>query len=122
LRELLNFEKALNNAWSIQVKELFLQALKLKKNLSQEDYVNPLPELSTLNRELDVLLEVDASSFHPKLQVLIKRLIKHRERIFLFLTHPDNSGGQQRFGTVDSKCESQNQSFRSVRQQRGQGG
>jgi transposase len=89
LRELLNFEKALNNSWSIQIKELFFRALKTKKNLSEDDYENPPPEIATLNRELDELLEVDSTSFHPKLQALIKRLIKHWESIFLFLTHPD---------------------------------
>jgi transposase len=41
LRELLNFEKALNDSWSIQVKELFYRALKLKKNLTGDDYKNP---------------------------------------------------------------------------------
>lgn len=92
LRELLNFEKALNNEWSIQMKELFYRALKLKKNLIGNDYKNPPPDVFTLNEELDELLKVDTTSFHPKVQALVKRLIKHRNSILLFLTHPDIPG------------------------------
>ena len=89
LRELLNFEKALNNSWSIQMKELFHRALKLKKTLTAEDYNHPPPETVTLNNELDELLKVDTTKFHPKLQALVKRLVKNRESILRFLTHPD---------------------------------
>jgi transposase len=89
LRELLNFEKALNDSWSIRAKELFYRALKVKKNLSEDDYINPPPAIATLNKELDDLLTVDTTGFHPKVQALVKRLVKHRDCIFLFLTHPD---------------------------------
>ena len=109
LRELLNFEKALNSSWSIRMKALFFRALKLKKNLSEDDYKNPPPEIAALNRELDELLEVDTVSFHPKLQALIKRLIKHRESIFLFLTHPnipaDNNASERSIRNVKVKTK-----------------
>jgi hypothetical protein len=71
------------------MKELFYRALKLKKNLTGDDYKKPPPEIAVLNKELDELLKVNATSFNPKLQALVKRLVKHRESIFLFLTHPD---------------------------------
>jgi transposase len=107
LRELLNFEKALDNAWCIRMNELFHQALALKKSLTPEDYNHPPPEILTLNKELDGLLKVDTSVFHPKLQALVKRLVKQRESVFRFLTRPgtpaDNNASERAIQNVKVK-------------------
>ncbi|GHT31012.1 hypothetical protein AGMMS49574_12030 [Bacteroidia bacterium] len=71
------------------MKELFYRALEVKRNLRTEDYLMPSVEVTTLHRELDALLAVDSSAFHPKEQAFIQRLIKHKEGILAFLTHPE---------------------------------
>ncbi|MDR1865369.1 MAG: transposase [Bacteroidales bacterium] len=117
LRELLNFEKALDNAWCIRMNELLHRALALKKSLTPEDYNHPPEEILTLNKELDGLLKVDTSVFHPKLQALVKRLVKQRESVFRFLTHPDippdNNASERAIRNVKVKTKVSGQ-FRNV--------
>jgi transposase len=89
LRELTNFSENLKSRWSAQMKELFKSAIELKNKMTQEHYLNPPAEATKLNTELLELLQVDYSKFHDKEQAFIKRLNKHRQSIFTFLTHPD---------------------------------
>ena len=71
------------------MKGLFMRALELKNKLTPCDYIQPPEEVTNLGTELDKLLKTDSSKFHTKEQAFIKRLIKHRQSIFTFLTHPD---------------------------------
>ena len=89
LRELTNFVENLNSEWSAKMKELFMRAIELKKKMTEDDYQNPPEERACLNTKLDELLTVDYSKFHSKEQAFVQRLIKHRQSIFTFLTHPD---------------------------------
>lgn len=89
LRELTNFARNLNSQWSAQMKQLFLKAIELKKNMTTDDYLTLSSEVVELNEELDKLLKVDFTKFHIKEQALFKRLLKHRQSIFTFLTNPD---------------------------------
>jgi hypothetical protein len=89
LRELTNFVENLKSEWSAKMKELFLRAIDLKKRMTEAHYLNPPEEVIKLSEELDVLLKTDYYEFHDKEQAFIKRLNKHRQSIFTFLTHPD---------------------------------
>ena len=89
LRELTNFVENLKSEWSSRMKELFMCAIELKRKMTDDHYLNPPEEVTKLNTELDKLLQTDYSKFHCKEQAFIKRLIKHRQSIFTFLTHPD---------------------------------
>jgi len=89
LRELTNFVENLKSEWSAQMKELFMCAIDLKRKMTDDHYLHPPEEVTKLNTELDKLLQTDYSKFHCKEQAFIKRLIKHRQSIFTFLTHPD---------------------------------
>jgi transposase-like protein len=89
LRELLNFEKSLQDDWSVKMKELLYRAITLKRTMLAEDYQNPPEEVAILNRELDELLAVDISGFHQKEQAFINRLKKLRQSIFTFLLYPN---------------------------------
>jgi len=89
LRELTNFVENLNSEWSAKMKKLFMRAIERKKNMTKNDYLNPPEEVINLNMELDELLKIDYSKFHSKEQAFVQRLIKHRQSIFTFLTHPD---------------------------------
>jgi transposase len=109
LRELLNFEKALKNEWCIRLKDLFHRAIEIKKALTAQDYRQPPKEVRAINDELDELLKVDISGFHTKLQALVTRLIKNRESILTFLTHPDvpydNNGSERAIRMVKVKTK-----------------
>jgi hypothetical protein len=89
LRELTNFVENLKSQWSAQMKTLLQRSIELKNKMTENDYLNPLAEVTKLNEELDELLKIDYSKFHSKEQAFIKRLNKHRQSIFTFLTHPD---------------------------------
>ncbi|MDR1203173.1 MAG: transposase [Tannerellaceae bacterium] len=109
LRELLNFEKSLHDSWSVRMKELLYRAIALKHTVLAEDYQNPSEEVVKLHEELDVLLSVDASGFHRKEQAFIKRLQKHRQRIFTFLLYPnvppDNNDSERAIRNVKVKTK-----------------
>ena len=69
------------------MKELFLPAIELKKQMVENDYLNPPTEISVLNEKSDELLAVDFSGFHRREQAFIKSLNKHRQSLFPFLSY-----------------------------------
>lgn len=109
LRELLNFEKSLQDTWSVKMKELIYRAIALKRIMTAEGYLNPPEEVAKLNKELDELLAVDISAFHQKQQAFINRLKKHRQSIFTFLIYPnvppDNNGSERAIRNVKVKTK-----------------
>jgi transposase len=109
LRELTNFAEKINRQWSTQMKELFKRAIEFKKTMTQEDYLHPPAEVVSFNAQLDTLLETDCSKFHSKECSFIKRLIKHRQSIFTFLTHPyvppDNNASERSIRNVKVKMK-----------------
>jgi transposase len=109
LRELLRFEKHLRSKWSIKMKEVLCQALELKRQMTDDHYLNPPEQVARINNRLDELLAVNFSRFHQKEQALIKRLIKHRASILLFLAHkdvpPDNNATERAIRNVKVKTK-----------------
>jgi transposase len=109
LRELTNFAENLGSEWSAQMKGLFMRAIEQKRQMTENDYLNPPEEIANLGIELDELLKTDYSKFHSKEQAFIKRLIKHRESIFTFLTHPnvppDNNASERAIRNVKVKTK-----------------
>jgi transposase len=109
LRELTNFAENLKSEWSAQMKELFLSAIELKKKMTENHYLRPPPQVAAMNKKLDELLQADFSKFHKKEQALIKRLNKHRQSIFTFLTRlkvpPDNNASERAIRNVKVKTK-----------------
>jgi transposase len=109
LRELLNFEKSLQDIWSVKMQDLLRRAIILKRTMLAEDYRNPPEEVAKLNKELDELLDVDMSGFHKKEQAFINRLRKLRQSIFTFLRYPnvppDNNGSERSIRNVKVKTK-----------------
>jgi transposase len=109
LRELLNFEKSLCSEWSVKMKELLYRAWDLKRKMTGDDYRSPPVQIALLNTQLDELLAVDDSKFHKKEQAFIKRLNKHRQSIFTFLTYlevpPDNNASERAIRNVKVKTK-----------------
>jgi len=87
MRELKNFENALNCTWSPKLKQLFKDAVSYGKQMTADGYSGANPKVGEFEKQLDQLLEVDPSDKHQKLKAFIKRLIKNRDSIFTFLHH-----------------------------------
>jgi len=109
LRELLRFEKHLRSKWSIKMKALLCQALELKEQMTDDDYLNPPTKVIEINNRLDELLAVDFSKFNQKEQALVKRLIKNRDSILTFLAYknvpPDNNGSERAIRNIKVKTK-----------------
>lgn len=99
LRELTNFETALSCEWSIRMKQLLKDSLRLKDQLTPIDYHPPRKEIIRLEDRLDELLATDYSDKHKKVQAFHKRLQKYHRSIFTFLYHPkvppDNNASER---------------------------
>lgn len=107
LRELKNFEETFKCEWSIKVKELLQKAIKLKNQMTSDDYLKPPILISEIENELDELLKIDSNTFHKKQQAFIKRLTKNRQSIFVFLEYEfvpfDNNGSERAIRNVKVK-------------------
>jgi len=107
LRELTNFEQALNCKWSIELKLLFKKAIELKQKLQTIDYLHPPLLIKELDDEFKKLLEVDVNNFHKKPKAFVKRLIKNQESVFTFLNYAqvpyDNNGSERAIRNVKVK-------------------
>lgn len=118
LRELHNFEDALSCNWSRTMKQILLDALALKKQLTPQDYLLPPPTVIQVEERLTHLLQHDHSNSHKKIKAFAKRLIKNRNSILTFLHHPkvppDNNGSEQAIRNVKVKTKISGQ-FRSER-------
>ena len=99
LRELKNFQQALDCQWSAEVQTLLMEAIKLKKNLHPADYLYPNAAIQNIEKQMDLLLKADCSTKHKKVQAFVKRLIKYRQYIFSFLYYPkvppDNNASER---------------------------
>jgi transposase len=109
LRELTNFVENLQSQWSGRMKKLFLRAIELKNKMTPNDYINPSEEIIACYAELDELLKVDFSEFHHKEKAFIKRMIKHQQSIFTFLSQPevppDNNASERAIRNVKVKTK-----------------
>ena len=99
LRELNNFIDAFGCQWSVDMKQLFKEALEQKKKMMPADYLYPNEKVKAIENKLDELLKVDLATKHKKLQAFIKRLLKNRSYILNFLYYekvpPDNNTSEQ---------------------------
>jgi len=118
LRELNNFEEALYCTWSKKMKQLLLDAIALKKQLTINDYNEPPPSVTELQTQLESLLAVDYSTYHKKIKAFIKRLVKNKQSILTFLYYEnvpaDNNGSERAIRNIKVKAKVSGQ-FRSKR-------
>jgi len=77
--------------WVTHLKDLFKQAIEWKNNPSSE-----MPDFKT---ELDKLLEAPPNQSFSQIKPFVKRLIKHKESVFVFLNQndvpADNNGSER---------------------------
>ena len=119
MRELTNFVEALDCKWSMKMKALFSDAIRVKQQLTITDYKQPCQEVAILQKRLDTLLkEHEEASPNKKVQAFIKRLEKHEKSILTFLYHhhvpPDNNASERAIRNVKVKTKVSGQ-YRSER-------
>ena len=113
LRELNNFIDVFKCPWSVQIKELFQQAIKLESQMSPEDYRSPSEKVIVIQQQLDQLLSVDTINKPKKVRAFIKRLNKNQHSILPFLYYPkvppDNNGSERAIRNAKVKMKVSNQ-------------
>lgn len=107
LRELTNFEDALQCTWSCELKLLLKKAIVLKQGLQNHDYLHPPPGVIALELQFEKMLEVDVIHFHAKPKAYVKRLRKNKKSVFTFLHYQDvpydNNGSERAIRNVKVK-------------------
>ena len=113
LREINNFIDVFKCPWSVQIKQLFKEAIELESQMSTEDYWSPSEKVMRINQQLELLLKVDTTNKPKKVRAFIRRLNKNQNSILPFLYYPkvppDNNGSERaiRNAKVKMKVSSQ---------------
>jgi transposase len=88
----------------MSIKELLYQAIELKRNLSQIQYLNPILQRDKIIERLSVLLLTPVPKKRKDLCAFHNRIHKYREFIFTFLFHeevpPDNNASKRAIRNV----------------------
>ena len=99
LRELKNFETALQCHWSKTTSQILKDAIQVKRNLKLSDYQINNIEVQQIENRIDDVLSADLSHSHKKIQALMKRLKKNRNHLLTFLYRPkvppDNNSSER---------------------------
>ena len=74
LRELVFFEERCGSQWTIYFKELLYEVIKLKRNLTSIQYLNPIFQRNLIMEQLSVLLLTSGSENRKDLYALCKRI------------------------------------------------
>jgi transposase len=92
-------DKLYCDTWTKDFKNLILDALKLKKELSPSDYLQPLETRMLLENRLNKLLSQSINNKYEKLITFKNRIVNYREYLFQFLYHcqvpADNNGSER---------------------------
>jgi transposase len=117
LRELNNFEDALQCQWSTQLKQLLQNAIDLKSKLTPSEYINTPQQVLNIQEQLKTLLQKSTEGLHPKLKAFINRLQKQQQSLLTFLYHqqvpPDNNGSERAIRNIKVKTKVSTQ-FRTL--------
>lgn len=117
LRELTNFIDALGCAWAVQMKQLLKDAIELKSQLCDEDYLQPNEKVMRIQSRMDELLNTELADKHKKVRAFIKRLNKNHDAILTFIYHPkvppDNNASERTIRNAKIKMKVSSQ-FRAL--------
>ena len=93
--------------WAARMKALIMQALRLKKDLANNEYYGESKERKKLETQLNELLHLTLGPEHSKAKTLQKNLLKHQQYILYFLYHPkvppDNNGSERAIRNIKVK-------------------
>lgn len=109
LRDLQYIIELYNNKcdWAVQMIDLIIRALSLKKALTMPDYYRPNKKRNGLEKELVTLLQTNINEAHSKAKTMQKNLWKHQQHILTFLWYedvpPDNNGSERAIRNIKVK-------------------
>jgi transposase-like protein len=108
LREVQFISELYNDCgWAVEMKALIIQALRLKKDLTNNEYFGQSQERNKLEVQLNELLHLTLDQQHSKAKTLQKSLRKHQQYILYFLHHPkvppDNNGSERAIRNIKVK-------------------
>ena len=93
------------NQWLENLRNLFLQAIGLKKEMTEKDYANS-PARDKILKSFDKLLKHSPPK-KSKFYAFYKRIRKHKESVFSFLFNqyvpPDNNGSERSIRNIKIK-------------------
>lgn len=99
LRELNYFIEKYKDPWSADMKTLLLDALELKKTMTDPLISETITVRKILDRRLDKLMLKKIPENQKELKVFQKRLIRYKNYLFVFLDRidvpPDNNGSER---------------------------
>ena len=105
LRELNYFIQLYDDSWSKALRQLLLNAIKLKYEI--EGKQQEIPEKNNLSQRLDQLLEFELEKQPPKVRPFHKRILKNRKYLLNFLYHKklpaDNNASERAIRNVKVK-------------------
>jgi transposase len=117
LRELNNFEDALQCTWSTTLKQLLQQSIELKKQLTTADYNTKPIAVIALSNKIYQHLQTPVTITHNKLNAFVERLQKHQNSLLAFLDYedvpPDNNGSERAIRNIKVKTKVSTQ-FRTI--------
>jgi transposase len=88
IRELIFLEELYKLVWPVRFRVMLLEAERLKKRMTANDYLVPLHGRSLLEKELAALLSEKIDPQHKQLVTFQKRLIRYKDHLFTFLYDP----------------------------------
>jgi len=107
LRELNAFIEVSNEEWPVRLKQLFLKAINLKRNLSPPQYSQNIKVRDEILHEFDKLLSTPLKTNLRKIIAFHKRLVKWKNSVFTFLFFHevpfDNNGSERAIRNIKVK-------------------
>ena len=104
---MLFFEERYQSQWAINLKELLLEALELKRNLTPNQYRNPILQRDKIVERLSDLLLISVPKNRKDFCAFHKRIHKYKEYVFTFLFHqevpPENNASERAIRNVKVK-------------------
>lgn len=105
LRELNYFIQLYDDSWSKALRQLLLDAIKLKYEI--EGKQQKIPERNDLTQRLDQLLEFELQKQPPKIKPFHKRMLNNKKYLLTFLYHKnlpaDNNASERAIRNVKVK-------------------
>jgi transposase len=112
MRDLKYLSETLKDEWSEKVKQVFNEALKLKRTLLPNDYNKENKAIQDIENRTDQLLETELD-LTKEANTFKKRLIKNRDYLFKFLEYenvaPDNNSSERAIRNIKVKQKISNQ-------------
>jgi transposase len=107
LRELIFFEEKYESNWATNFKRMLYNALEIKKELTPNEYQNPIKARDEILKELQILLLTCVPKNQKELFAFHKRMTKYKDYIFTFLHYydvpSDNNGSERAIRNVKVK-------------------